>query len=251
MMVTGTKYIYALCLKGKDKIEEFEKTAIEAYMKVIESTPLTDVNFAEMGKPFLMGYWDSLAPVSFHKKYTRLLDQSLAFYGDTTSFSSMALGFRYSIVKQCKVYWNEMEVPLKKPANNSPEGNKNNNPEEFPDKRCCINFKVDWSVALSSKVLLCSIEEKINSCILKIKSVAHSIQEACTEILKEANGFANKNGDKQKLLDTITKDLDTSIKAMKALDDMYKKNSTSDKNETNTTQSNSKKTIKNFMFFFF
>lgn len=234
MMITGTKYIYAFCLKSKEKIEEFEKHVMDLYLNTLQNSQLSDINFAEMGKPFLMGYWDSLVPNLFNHKYTRLLDNSLAFYGEVHSFSSMSLGFRYSNVKKCKVHWNEMDIPLKK---NSSDNNKPGDAQEYPDKRCCIHFKVDWSLALSSKVLLCSIEEKIHACMLKIKSVAHSIQEACEEILQEANKLAAVNSDKKKLMDVITKDLNSSINARNALEEIYKNNTGLGKNDTKNPSS--------------
>lgn len=103
-----------------------------------------------------------------HNYYMKILQNSLGFYSDLITATSIQTGFKYENIEGCMINYGKM-VKLKNIVNFN--------------KKCCLTMIIKKYKHLKKPISLCINENNELHCIYKIKSLQNQFQKKCNESL--------------------------------------------------------------------
>ncbi len=171
---------FVICFNQTERMNRFEEKFIEIYNQTVINSDSSAFSPPALGQGFpTKMYSDDTDKMTVD--YIRIGKEGLSIYDTSDSPGTLKFGFRFDIIKQCKVDYNN-SIPIKKHTANM----------TFPLSLCCINVTLAWSADYMTKNFLCSTRKKIYTCVSQMKILQRGMIMGCMDAKRAAERSALK-----------------------------------------------------------
>ena len=170
------------CFNKSESAEQFYEKFIDIFNKTVIASDSSAFSPPVLGQGFPTKMYSS-ATDQMTVDYIRIGKEGLSIYDSPEDPGTLKFGFRFDIIKQCKVDYNN-SIVMKKANTTSLHSP--------PPSLCCINLTLAWSEDYITRNTFCSTRKKIYTCVSQIKILQRGMIMGCLDAKRVSETSALK-----------------------------------------------------------